>query len=390
MKRRRRGQGLAVALLVAAAVAVVAFSIHLKRQALRGALIDQLDHRTPSVAYTAAVRLIEDGGLSAERAAQLLTERSGKNPGYFASIGRLQDGEDRMSVETAADLRRALVEEALGYQALADIKATSAMEFVGRLLSALDIAAVNSPDPAVDRALYARVVQKLRARFPLTPEQRGRLIGEMKLIPRGEFQLDGQKVEMHGFEIGVHEVTRGQYRTFLSGDEVSRDDDTLPMDATIYMARSFAAGLGARLPTAAEWQFAASGGGRFSSSRPCGERITELERFAWLNEGGIPNRPPTLYPVGTKAPCLGLHDLYGNVAEVTAEWSTHGRRLSFGPAADGPVDAWSPRAPMGTANKVTLGGDARDTASAAASARTVVRRPPNRTTGIRLARDPPR
>jgi formylglycine-generating enzyme required for sulfatase activity len=72
-------------------------------------------------------------------------------------------------------------------------------------------------------------------------------------------------------------------------------------------------GLGYRLPTEAEWEYACRGCGSLSTRWWFGDDETDLTRHAWYRDSYLPG----LQPVGRtgNANGLGLYDLHGNVAE---------------------------------------------------------------------------
>jgi formylglycine-generating enzyme required for sulfatase activity len=136
------------------------------------------------------------------------------------------------------------------------------------------------------------------------------------------------EVCLDDFYIGKFEVTQGQW-TAIMGSNPSHHTGCgadCPVEMVSWNdvqefigrlnARSVAGGLPPgryRLPTEAEWEYAARSGGK--KERYAG-RNDDIDSIAWhvLNEGAT-------HPVGRKAPNgLGIHDMSGNVWEWTGDW----------------------------------------------------------------------
>lgn len=120
-------------------------------------------------------------------------------------------------------------------------------------------------------------------------------------------------VSLSEFWIGQTEVTNAQYRDNGKG---LQKKDTLPaIDMTWHDAEGFCNRRGWRLPTEAEWEYAARAGTQTPWS--FGNDEEHVGDFSWF-EG---NSGFELHPVGTKNPNpWGLYDMHGNAWEWVEDW----------------------------------------------------------------------
>lgn len=184
------------------------------------------------------------------------------------------------------------------------------------------------------------------------------------------------------FQIGRHEVTQAQWQAVLGENPYERDRSNpyykLPgmaeritrpdHPATVSWndAQEFIAALNKReggtryrLPTEAEWEYAARAG--TSTRYSFGDDERQLDRYAWhggdFQTGGH-------HPVGTKQPNpWGLHDVHGNVWEWVQDWYD-ADYYARSPAVD-------PQGPQRGTRRVVRGGSWHATAT---SWRTAFRR----------------
>ena len=175
---------------------------------------------------------------------------------------------------------------------------------------------------------------------------------EMVSIPAGSFDMgsnnaDGRaseqpvhRVNVRGFLMGKTEVTQGQWKALMGSNPsvFIQCGDKCPVEKVSWTdAQEFIKRLNAktgqnyRLPSEAEWEYAARSGSQTNYS--FGDDPKELSRFAWFDA----NSGNMTHPVGEKmANHFGLHDMHGNVWEWTQDcWNDN----YAGAPADG--SAWT-------------------------------------------------
>jgi formylglycine-generating enzyme required for sulfatase activity len=155
---------------------------------------------------------------------------------------------------------------------------------------------------------------------------------EFVQIPAGEFMMgcspadgdcqDGENPPHRvritkSFEMGTYEVTQAEWDAVMDENpSVILGDDRPVENVNRFEAIEFAEQLNARndgyryrLPTEAEWEYAARAGTTGATYGP-------LEEIAWFGA----NSDDESHPVGGKEPnAWGLYDMLGNVREWTAD-----------------------------------------------------------------------
>jgi formylglycine-generating enzyme required for sulfatase activity len=114
-----------------------------------------------------------------------------------------------------------------------------------------------------------------------------------------------------GFWIGQTPVTQEAYQRVVGNNPSHFKGDQFPVEQVNWSeAQSYCRAAGMRLPTEAEWEYAARGGST-------GSRYGDLDRIGWYRN----NSGNTTHVVGQKeANAFGLYDMLGNVSQWVADW----------------------------------------------------------------------
>lgn len=161
---------------------------------------------------------------------------------------------------------------------------------------------------------------------------------EFILIPPGTFRMGGDKkleqAEDHetprhlvkisiAFFMGKYEVTQSQWSKIMNNNPSEFKDGIRPVERVSWNdVQAFIQKLNTkektnkyRLPTEAEWEYAARAGSENSYS--FGSDANKLDQYGWYRR----NSAGETHPVGQLKPnAWGLFDMHGNVHEWCQDW----------------------------------------------------------------------
>lgn len=163
------------------------------------------------------------------------------------------------------------------------------------------------------------------------------------------------EVTLSAFHISKYEVTQRLWQAVMGSNPSYFKDDDRPIEWVSWdNCQQFIKRLNAltgkqfRLPTEAEWEFAARGGNKSRSCKYSGG--DDIRQVAWYRT----NSECTTHAVGTRKPNeLGLYDMTGNVSEWCQDWYD---TYPSDPQTD-------PQGPGNTNRKVYRGGGWNDDAA---------------------------
>jgi len=165
----------------------------------------------------------------------------------------------------------------------------------------------------------------------------------------GSSALPRHKVKIKSFQMAMTLVTNKQYKACVDAGACTKvdwlgpwfDGDYQPVVGVDWnQAKAFSEWVGGRLPTEAEWEYAARSGGR-EQKYPWGNEDTTCERAVINADCGYdPTAPVCSKPAGNTQ--QGLCDMAGNVWEWVQDWyhDTYNGAPIDGSAWESPAGSW--------------------------------------------------
>lgn len=142
-----------------------------------------------------------------------------------------------------------------------------------------------------------------------------------------EDEAPAHVVKLNGFHIDIHEVTQKEFQNVLRENPSDYEGPNLPVERVTWPeAVEYCKKIGKRLPTEAEWEWAARGGKRsvFSwgdkveseKANFCDRRCSKRWKESQFDDGHRHTAPVGSFPANG----YGVFDMAGNVYEWVADW----------------------------------------------------------------------
>ncbi|MCF8363503.1 MAG: SUMF1/EgtB/PvdO family nonheme iron enzyme [Prolixibacteraceae bacterium] len=276
--------------------------------------------------------------------------------GFSASIGIIYGLDQDLTFENCIGVNHKLIDQRSFSFNLTGLKSNTS--YFAKCFS------VNSMGSSISQNIEFRTLPALQG------YKKGLIDIEMVLIEGGDFIMGDNAypisspehtVKLSAFYIGKYEVTHYQFVNFLNSERVESSGykdgiwyfsagsgnifyqngefhvvpgfENYPVEYVTWQgAQAFCHWCGGSLPTEAQWEFAALGGGKSKMYRYSGSNVAD--EVAWYSS----NSSNVLHSVGQKMPNeLGLFDCSGNASEWCYDWfSDYKEEMLFDPQVSSP------------------------------------------------------
>ncbi|MEM7585552.1 MAG: SUMF1/EgtB/PvdO family nonheme iron enzyme, partial [Acidobacteriota bacterium] len=337
LRERRQTRGLRALAALAVMLVAIGTWVITDRQARRDALLQEVVEGDPATAFAALDRL----SAKSEVPAELLVDRLRRREQPHDVFDRGLIGSDLATLADAV-LRSVALALPLVEEDPED------PELIASLAWALDFVIHHRPE-LQDQAMALRnqVLEPLRRLRPAPPLPERQDL-DWAEIPAGSFRQDAptlaadgsagnesELIQVDAFRMLTHEVTNRELRRLFPQNHAV---DNHPVGSVSwYQAYTYAAWLGGRLPTEAEWEYAARANCSSAYCRHDGS-AAELEDVAWWlgNSRSQETNEPFVQAVKQlERNPFGLWDMYGNVWEWTAGLDQASVQLADGSSRSG-------------------------------------------------------